>query len=344
MTIITPVILCGGSGTRLWPRSRKDRPKPFIGLIGEQSLFEQTLERCDDLARFADPVIVAGRAHVALIADQRPKTRGCSIIVEPAARNTAPAIALAAARLDRDAIMLVCPSDHHIADTEAFQRAAQSAADLAHDDWLVSFGIAATSPETGYGYIKRGDAMGSGFKVDQFVEKPDLEKARQFLADGNYDWNGGIFALKAGSFLDELARYRPQMLAQVMAAVEKGREDGACFHPDAGSFEDIAGESIDYAVMENTARAAIIPVSMGWSDIGNWRAVHDALDSDGAGNAASDKHQLVDCKNTLVVSDGKRVSAIGLDGICIVVDGDEVLVMSADHAQAVGQLDGATKQ
>ncbi len=349
MSLITPVILCGGSGTRLWPRSRKHRPKPFIDLIGGSSLFEQTLARCSDPAQFADPVIVAGQAHVPLINSQIDQGRPHQVIVEPAARNTAPAIALAAARLDDQAVMLVCPSDHHISDTEAFQQAAADAAKLAQDNWMVSFGIAAIKPETGYGYIRRAGALEGGYEVSHFVEKPDRQTAEGFLADGGYFWNGGIFALRAGAFLDELAHYRPDMHALVMASVAEGRNDGACFHPQAGHFSAIKGESIDYAVMENTARAAVVPVTMGWSDIGNWDAVHDALPRDAQGNncEAHPKavaHELVDCADTLVISDTARVSAIGIEGLCIIVDGDDVLVMSKAAAQAVGKLDGASNQ
>lgn len=342
--LIHPVILCGGSGTRLWPRSRKDRPKPFIPLLGETTLFCAALDRCADRAQFADPLVVAGEQHLALIEHQCPPGQPCRIIVEPAARNTAPAIALAAARLDPQAVMLVCPSDHHIADAAAFRSAAAAAAALARQGWLVSFGIAPDRPETGYGYIRRGEALGAGFRVAQFVEKPDAARARAFLEDGGYAWNGGIFAFQAGRLLEELALYRPDMADAVRRAVAEGREDGARFHPDATGFARIAGESIDYAVMENTTRAAMVPVAMGWSDIGNWAALHDALECDEAGNHVRGEAELVDCKRVLVSSDGPRVSAIGLSDVCIIVDGDEVLVTTRDGAQQVGKLRGASSQ
>jgi mannose-1-phosphate guanylyltransferase/mannose-1-phosphate guanylyltransferase/mannose-6-phosphate isomerase len=342
--LIHPVILCGGGGTRLWPRSRRSCPKPFLPLLGEQTLFQQTLARASDGAVFAAPIVVAGGDHVSLIEQQAEGLDAGHLIVEPSARNTAPAIALAAARLDPDAVMLVCPSDHFIADTRAFVEAAKAAAVLARADWLVSLAITPDRPEVGYGYIKRGEALESGYSVEQFVEKPVLERALEFLADGSYSWNGGIFAFRAGALLDELAKHRPQMTQLVKDAVAKGRVDGMAFRPDAAAFAAIDGESIDYAVMEHTSRAAMVPASMGWSDIGNWASLHDALARDAQGNHAPEGSELVDCTDTLVVSDGPRVSALGLEGVCIVVDGDEVLVASRDAAPHVGKLSGAKNQ
>lgn len=345
MTKITPVILCGGSGTRLWPKSRKANPKPFIPLIGEQTLFEQTLARCGDRERFAPPVVVTGAAHVPHVEAQLADADGARIIVEPEGKNTAPAIALAALRLPEDAVMLVCPSDHHIADPQSFADAAVRAAELAQDDWLVSFGIAATAPETGYGYLERGEPLGEGaFRTARFVEKPDLERARQFIADGRFAWNGGIFAFRVGAFLTELERHRPAMLESVRASVSQGTEGGAQFHPDATVFAKIEGDSVDYAVMENTQRAAMVPADIGWSDIGNWPALRDVIAGDGNGNVSKGEAEFVDCSNVMVDSDGPRVSAIGLSDVIIVVDGDEVLVTSADGAQKVGKLSGAANQ
>lgn len=344
MKAIHPVVLCGGSGTRLWPRSRKTMPKPFLPLVGERTLFQETLDRCADAALFAPPVIVTGAAHVAHVQAQSGDHPGTTVIVEPEAKNTAAAVALAAARLPADAVMLVCPSDHHIADTAAFQAAAQAAAKLAQDDWLVSFGIAATAPETGFGYIRRGDALEGGFQVERFVEKPDLATAEAFLADGNYSWNGGIFAYRAGFFMDELTRFRPDIADAVRAAVAEGTQDGAAFHPAAAPFGAIDGESVDYAVMEPTERAAVVPVSMGWSDIGNWQALRDARAGDDADNRIRGTVELVDCRNVLAETDGPRISVIGLEDIAVIVDGDEVLVTTMAGAQKVGKLGGATNQ
>lgn len=344
MTTIHPVILCGGSGTRLWPRSRKTKPKPFLPLIGERTMFEATLDRCADPSRFAPPVIVTGTAHLAHVEEQLGGAPGASIIVEPEAKNTAAAIALAAHRLPPEAVMLVCPSDHHIAGVEAFRSAAAAAAGLAMQDWLVAFGIVPTGPETGYGYIRRGEPLDGGYQVEQFVEKPDLERARQFLADGGYSWNGGIFAFRAGFFLDELARHRPALGDAAGKAARGGRQDGVRFHPDADAFAAIKGESVDYAVMEETDRAAMVPADMGWSDIGSWAALRDATDCDGDGNSVRGRAELVDCRGVFVDSDGPRVSVIGLENVAIVVDGDEVLVTTMEGAQKVGKLGGAANQ
>ena len=342
MIDIVPVILCGGSGTRLWPKSRAAKPKPFLPLIGETTLFEATLARC---AAFAPPVVVTGAVHLAHVEAQLGNVSGASIVVEPEAKNTAAAIALAALRLPDEAVILVCPSDHHIGDPAAFAEAARAASALAEAGWLVSFGIEAKTPETGFGYLKRGEAIdASGYRVAQFVEKPDLARALSFLAEGIYSWNGGIFAFRVRDFLDELEEFRPAISVAVCKAVRDGREAGRRFYPDAAGFAAIKGESVDYAVMENTARAAMVPADMAWSDIGNWQALHEARERDAAGNSVSGRAELVDCKNVLVESDGPRVSAIGLEGVIIVVDKGEVLVTTAEGAQLVGKLSGAVHQ
>ena len=344
MSMIHPVILCGGSGTRLWPKSRKAKPKPFLPLIGEQTLFEQAISRCDEPTQFAAPIIVTGEAHLAHVKEQTAGVASATIIVEPEGKNTAAAIALAALRLPDDAVMLVCPSDHHIANEAAFRKASANAARLASEGWLVAFGIKATAPETGYGYLKQGEAIEGGFRIDRFVEKPDLARAEQFLADGGYSWNGGLFAFAAGRFMDELAAHRPKMAEAVRASVDRGLVDGAQFRPDAASFATIESESVDFAVMENTDRAAMVPADMGWSDIGNWQALHEARAQDANGNVVSGKAELIDCSNVQVDSDGPRVSAIGLSDVTIVVDGNEVLVTSGEGTQRVGKLRGATHQ
>jgi mannose-1-phosphate guanylyltransferase len=345
MTRITPVILCGGSGTRLWPRSRVSKPKPFLPLIGDNTLFEQALLRCGESEDFDPAVIVTGKGHLDHVESQLCGVPGALIIVEPEARNTAAAIALAALRLPEDEIMLVCPSDHHIADARAFAVAARSAATLAAEGWLVSFGIEANAPETGFGYLRRGDAVGEhGFRVAQFVEKPDVTRAEQFLAEGGYAWNGGIFAFKVSTFLAELEAHRPKLADAVRRSVQNGTVDGHRFHPDPAAFAEVEGESVDYAVMENTAKAAMVSAAIGWSDIGNWQALHIARERDQAGNAVSGDVELVDCRNVLVDSDGPRVSVIGLEDVIVVVDGDDILITTAAGAQRVGKLGGAINQ
>lgn len=350
---IHPVILCGGSGTRLWPVSLKAKPKPFLPLIGETTLFEQAVIRVAGDDRFAAPMVVAGAQHCDIIEEQLNGLEGDAehrLIVEPMGRNTAPAIALAAAMLPAEAIMLVCPSDHHIADEAAFRAAALAAAELAREDWLVSFGIAPERPETGYGYLHRGEPLPGGYKIAKFVEKPDLATAQSYLESGEYSWNGGIFAFRAGALLNELSAHRPAMAQAVAVAVAAGKREGARFHPQTEAFAQIEGDSIDYAVMENTTRAAMVPVDMGWSDIGNWAALHDALSeqsrpaADPAGNVICGVADLDDCRNVLAMSDGPRISAIGLEDVCIVVSGDEVLVTTREGAQKVGKLPGASSQ
>ncbi|TAD82684.1 MAG: mannose-1-phosphate guanylyltransferase [Sphingomonadales bacterium] len=343
---ITPVILCGGSGTRLWPLSRTALPKPFLPLMGDGTLFEQTIRRFAGDTRFAPPLVVAGAIHMNLVIDQLGDAPGARLVVEPEGRNTAPAIAVAAALLPEDAVMLVCPSDHHIADSAAFRAAALAAAELARQDFLVSFGIAADRPETGYGYLRRGDPLPGGFAIREFVEKPDLARATTYLDSGEYSWNGGIFAFRAGNFLAELAMYRPDMAHLAAESVAKGRSEDPVFHPAPESFSVIAKESVDYAVMENTRRAAMVPADMGWSDIGSWAALAEALADKGdeAGNIRSGDVDLIGCHGVLAISDGPRISAIDLDDVCIIVSDGEVLVTTRKGAQAVGKLPRAVRQ
>lgn len=345
--MIHPVILCGGSGTRLWPLSRKVRPKPFLPLVEEETLFEAAVARVADPAWFAAPMVVAGAAHAELIEAQLGDTPGARLVIEPAGRNTAPAIALAAALLPAEAVMLVCPSDHHIADVPAFRAAAFAAAELARSGHLVSFGIAADRPETGYGYLEHGDSLPGGYRVARFVEKPDLATAEAYLASGNYSWNGGIFAFRAGQLLKELSAHRPDMARLVAEAVAGGREEGPRFHPAAEPFAAIEGDSIDYAVMENTDRAAMVPADMGWSDIGNWAALGEALadHADAAGNVVrGGRVDLADCNDVFALTDGPRISAVGLKDVCIIVSDGEVLVTTRAGAQVVGKLPGAVNQ
>jgi mannose-1-phosphate guanylyltransferase len=346
VTQIHPVILCGGSGTRLWPLSRKAVPKPFLPLVGAQTLFEQAVHRVAGDDRFAAPMVVAGAAHGDLTMAQLGDTPGARLVVEPCARNTAPAIALAAALLPDDAVMLVCPSDHHIADPDAFRAAALAAAALARADYLVSFGIAADRPETGYGYLERGAPLAGGYAIRRFVEKPDAATAQAYLDSGNFSWNGGIFAFRAGHLLDELAAHRPEMAALVRQAVAEGHSAGACFHPAAAPFEAITGDSIDYAVMENAARAAMVLADMGWSDIGSWAALAEALEdqADAAGNVTRGTVDLAGCSGVLAITDGPRISAVGLADLCIIVADGEVLVTTRDGAQRVGKQPGALDQ
>ena len=334
--MIQPVVLCGGSGTRLWPLSRPDRPKPFLPLLGQRTLFQQTMDRVADRAMFSPPIVVAGEAHAGLVEDQ---AAAHSLIVEPAARNTAPAIALAALRAPRDTVLLVCPSDHHIADEPAFRDAVESAADLAHQGKLVCLGIAPDRPETGYGYIERGTASGAGHMVARFVEKPDAANAQAYLDSGDFVWNAGIFVFRAGDFLDELGRHRPEMLSRVERSVARGKETGARFEPGLEEFSAIVGESVDYAIMENTGSAAVVTVDMGWSDIGDWNALMTAREAMGLDLLAPGTRNI-DAANVMTVSDGPTVTLVGIEDAIVVVDDGEILVMSRDCAQALRRVEG----
>lgn len=329
----------------MWPRSRSDKPKPFIPLLGDQTLFEATLTRCSDETLFAAPLVVIGEKHLEFAKPQAAAiTPDARFVIEPMGRNTAPAIALAALALDPNDIMLVCPSDHHIVDTQAFRKAAQAAADLAHEDWLVAFGIEATAPETGYGYIRRGEPLGQGFRVHSFVEKPDLETALGFLADGKYAWNGGIFAFRAGFYLAELGRHRPVMAAAAREAFELRKEDGEGLRPDFDCFGRIDKESVDYAVMENTDRAAMVDVSMGWSDIGNWDALLSQRERDSDRNVIVGRGEILGAKGAMIDSDGPHVTIIGVDDVVVVVDGDDVLVTARSAVQRVGEASRCKSQ
>ncbi|MEY2927220.1 MAG: hypothetical protein RL367_1697, partial [Pseudomonadota bacterium] len=281
MSLITPIILSGGSGTRLWPMSRPDSPKQFLALTGADTMFQMTARRTADQSKFAPPVIVANARHAALLTAQLAAIGIVpgAVILEPCARNTAPAIALAAIEAG-SAPMLVMPSDHVIADQPAFQAAIDAALPLAQAGWLVTFGIAPDGPETGYGYIKIGEPIGQGVhRVEHFVEKPDAATATMMLATGDHAWNGGIFLFRADIFLGALAIHAPAMLAAAQAAMAKARRTDQLITPDEVSFAACPSDSIDYAVMEKAERVAVVPVAMGWSDVGSWDALHDIADT-----------------------------------------------------------------
>ncbi|QNM83788.1 mannose-1-phosphate guanylyltransferase [Sphingomonas sabuli] len=331
---IHPVLLCGGSGTRLWPRSRPAAPKPFLPLLGETSLFQQALARFGE-PPFAPAIVVTGAEHQALAKAQSATANVAEFIIEPEPKQTAAAIAFAAGRLPPDAIMLVCPSDHYIGDTAAFLRTAEQACAVAADGWLVCLGIEPTAPETRFGYIQRGDPLDDrdgAFKVARFEEKPAQVEAVRYVESGNFVWNGGIFAFRAADFLDELRRYRPELAECAARAVADGVAAANEFRPAAAATAEIAAESVDYAVMENSDRVAMVMARMDWSDIGDWNALHAARPNDAAGNSVRGPADLVDCRGVLVDSDGPRVRAIGLDNIVVVIDGDDVLVASAAAA------------
>ena len=336
MTImIQPIILCGGSGTRLWPESRGDRAKQFLPLTGAQSLFQQTLARAPTTAGFAPPTILCGDAHVAAVREQLG-AHEASLIVEPMPRNTAAAIALAVARADADTLLLVMPSDHVIADVAAFHAAIARGARLAQQDWIVTFGITPDAPETGFGYIASGAPLGEdGFAVDRFIEKPPLADAEAMLVAGGYSWNAGIFLFRAARMRDAMLTHCRTIFEAADRAVAAGRIDGDALYADAVHFAEAPSDSIDYAVMEKDDRVAVVPAAMGWSDLGSWQAVHTLTPKDAVGNAVSGDAFLHDSHGNLVRSGGKRVSLVGMDNIAVIVDGDDILVMPLARSQDV---------
>jgi mannose-1-phosphate guanylyltransferase len=333
--LIQPVILCGGAGTRLWPQSRGVRAKQFLPLAGADSLFAQTLARVDD-SRFDMPVILCGAPHLALVREQMDGKKG-QLLVEPMPRNTAAAIALAVAGADPDRLLLVMPSDHVIADVAAFHAAVDKGADLARQGWLVTFGITPDRPDTGFGYIASGEALETqGFAVERFIEKPPLAEAERMLEAGGYSWNAGIFLFRASRMRDAMLAHCRQIYLAAERALAAGREDGNAKIADARDFEAAPSISIDYAVMEKDDRVAVVPVAMGWSDLGSWHAVHGlAAADDGAGNVVDGDAFLHDCRGSLVRTDGKRVALIGMEDVAVIVDGDDILVMPLDRSQDV---------
>lgn len=344
---ITPVILCGGSGTRLWPLSRASYPKQYLALAGSDTLLQQTVKRVGALDGVAAPLIISNNEQRFLVAEQLRAidTTPGAIVLEPVARNTAPAVAaaaLVALRQDADATLLVLPSDHAIANEAKFLEAVRAAKTLADDGYLVTFGIPPTSPHTGYGYIRRGastQVCASGFNIDQFVEKPDADKAAALIAAGNCYWNSGMFMFKASAYLDELERLAPAMLKQVKAAVERGAVDIDFFRLDKASLEVCPSDSIDYAVMEKAKRAAVVDADgLGWNDIGSWSAVAEIAERDENGNSLIGDVVTHGVKNSYVRGESRMVAAIGVENLVIVETPDVVLVTSKDHVQDVKRV------
>jgi mannose-1-phosphate guanylyltransferase len=340
MTIrrIVPVILSGGSGTRLWPMSVADRPKQFLPLTAADTMFQLTLARAADPDRFAPPLIVANARHADLIEDQMAGQDVGAIILEPCARNTAPAIALAALEAG-DAPMLVMPSDHVITDEAAFAQAVACALPLAEDGWLVTFGITPDAPETGYGYIKVGETLAQGaHRVERFIEKPDRDTAQAMLAAGSHAWNGGIFLFRADAYLAALAVHAPEMLSAAKSAYASAIRDGKRVLPDEAAFAACPSDSIDYAVMERGDRVAVVPVSMGWSDLGSWDALYEIGEKDGNGNVLGGDVVAQEAKGNLIRSDGLRISVAGVEDLIIIASGNDLLILPRGQSQAVKGL------
>jgi mannose-1-phosphate guanylyltransferase/mannose-6-phosphate isomerase len=344
--LIIPVILSGGSGTRLWPLSRSAYPKQFISLIEGDSLFQRTLERFMAIPGVSNAVVVCNDEHRFLVAEQmRAKGQAANgILLEPVGRNTAPAIACAALHaLDThpDAILLVSPSDHVIANEALFTEIMLKGAGAAETGNLVTFGIVPTKPETGYGYIRRGgETTGDdAFLVDQFVEKPNLETAQAYLDSGDYLWNSGMFAFRADAYLKELQAFHPDILSAAQQAYENKTADLDFLRLEKQAFTDCPSQSIDYAVMEKTDRAVVVPMDVGWSDIGSWTALSEfACDDPEDGNVVLGDVLVKDVKNSYLRSESRMIAGVGLDDLIVIETADAVLVANKTHAQDVKEI------
>jgi mannose-1-phosphate guanylyltransferase/mannose-6-phosphate isomerase len=341
MNSITPVILSGGSGTRLWPLSREAHPKQFLPVIGERSLLQATALRLQGLNASA-PIVVANESHRFLVAEQLQELglKASALLLEPVGRNTAPAIAAAACQAlaaDPDAVLLVMPSDHAISDTAGFQAAVAQALPVARQGGLITFGIVPDAPETGFGYIKA--AAGEGVRpIERFVEKPDAETAQGYVASGDYFWNSGMFLFKASRYLEELAQTHPEMVRLARQAVESATVDADFIRLDNAAFAAMASDSIDYAVMEKTQSGYVLPISVGWSDVGSWQALWQVSEQDGNGNAHHGDVLAIDCRNTLAIGDKRLLALLGLEDVVVVDTDDAVLVAHKDRVQEVKDI------
>jgi len=346
---IYPVILSGGSGTRLWPLSREHYPKQLLALVGEQTMLQQTISRLDNIPDIQAPLVVSNEEHRFLVAEQLRQLNKTpqAIILEPVGRNTAPALTLAALALkkgDPDAIMLVMPADHVIQDRKAFRLAVVCGARLADQNQLVTFGVVPTGPETGYGYIRKGaptDAQtatnsdAAAFRVSAFVEKPDQQNAKLYIDSGEYLWNSGIFMMRVSVWLQELDRHRPDIAKACASAYEQGKADADFYRADKSLFTQSPSDSIDYAVMEKTDCAAVIPLDAGWSDVGAWPALWDVSAHDSDGNVLQGDVMAHQTRDTLLIAQHRFVAAVGLHDLIVVETADAVLVAHKNQAQNV---------
>lgn len=340
--LIQPVVLCGGAGSRLWPLSREMFPKQLLSLIDEQSLLQNTLLRLDGLDALA-PLLVSNENHRFLVAEQLRAaniTHG-GILLEPAGRNTAPAVTIAALQAvsaGNDPLLLILPADHVIQGVEVFHQAVQKAAALASEGALVAFGIVPTAPEVGFGYIRRGVSLGGGYRVDSFVEKPPRAAAEQYLVSGDYYWNSGMFMFRASCFLEELARLEPEVLKACREALVDSKHDLDFIRLGKDAFLRSPDNSIDYAVMEKTTRAAVVPLNAGWSDIGSFSALWECSERDANGNALRGDVILEGSRNCYVNASGRLVTVIGADDLVVVETSDAVLVVHRDAVQDVKKI------
>lgn len=362
--MLIPVVLCGGSGTRLWPVSRQMYPKQFLSLISEHTMLQETLIRLEGLS-VAPPSVICNEEHRFLVAEQL-RALGlddATIVLEPEGRNTAPAVALAALQClertrhlecnsadasllqDDDPLMLVLPADHYIADASAFQTAIMQALPAAKAGKLVTFGITPHRPETGYGYIEQGEVLrgedyaeGEVFCIKGFSEKPTAEVAQRFIEQGSHLWNAGIFMFRAGVFLAELRKLAPEILSWCEQAMAGAERDLDFIRPNAALFSANPSISIDHAIMEHTALGAVVPLSAGWSDIGSWSALGELGPADAAGNVSSGDVIAIDTHNSMLRSEGRLIAAVGLEDMIVVETADAVLVAQRDQVQKVREI------
>ncbi|WAK03581.1 mannose-1-phosphate guanylyltransferase/mannose-6-phosphate isomerase [Methylobacter sp. YRD-M1] len=343
-----PVILSGGSGTRLWPLSRGQFPKQFLPLISNHTMLQETVLRLNGVEGMMAPIAVCNEDHRFMMAEQLWEigVKPSAIILEPMGKNTAPAVAIAALTAkSEDDVLLVLPADHVISDLEVFHQAIEQAKVLAEQGKLVTFGIIPTEPETGYGYIKRNALkQGGAFNVAAFVEKPDLDTAKYYLESGDYFWNSGMFAFKAGSFLQELNKFNPDMLLACRRALDAAKVDLDFVRLDKTLFSACPADSIDYAVMEKTDKAVVIPLDAGWNDVGSWSALWDVADKDQFGNAISGDVLAVDSENSFVHAENKLVAIIGVRDLVIVETADALMVAPKDRVQEVKDVVAQLKQ
>lgn len=343
---IYPVILSGGAGTRLWPLSRAVLPKQLLPLVSDKTMLQETALRVAGWPGLMAPLVVCGNEHRFLVAEQLREigVTPMGILLEPAGRNTAPAVAAAAnflQAIDPEAVMLVLPADHVIEDREAFQAAVMRAAGLVERGALATFGIVPNAPETGYGYIRRGEplpACDDCYKVERFVEKPDHATAEAFLADGGYYWNSGMFLFQAQRYLAELARFKPEIAAAAEAAVRTGYRDLDFCRLDEAAFTGCPSDSIDYAVMERTRDAVVVPADIGWNDVGSWSALWEVQQRDAEGNARRGDVYLDNVTNSLVRAESRIVAVVGVKDLVVVETPDAVLVAHKDQVQRVKQV------
>ena len=341
---LIPVILSGGSGSRLWPASRSKRPKQLLPLVDERTMFLTTVERAEALPNAGPPLVVCNEDHLPGIQQELTAAdhRGAPVIVEPTGRNTAPATAAAALQLMKDGadpLMFVMPADHVIRNEEAFAEAVAVASRFADNGYLLTFGVEPSSPETGYGYIRYGDRLADGVRrVDAFKEKPDASTAEEYLASGHYLWNSGMFMFRASRFIDELAKHAPDVLTATRAALDAADVEGSVTRLHAKSFRAAPSISIDYAVMEHTDDAAVIPMHAGWSDVGSWSALWDIGRHDENGNVVKGDVEMIDVHHSYLRSNGRLLAAIGVDDVVIVDTPDVTLVTRRDRSEDVKQI------